>query len=346
MSNKNSSKNIKNNNLVKHWTEPNGIFVLQIPMNWQYRNPVVQNSKPEYEHIYSFEAYKNSNGCFQISAYLLSEQKINKNFPIQKCNSQISWHPSRMDDDKFNVYLWYAQVDDQFLMAKYIYSKSKGNNLEIEDDLNKIKIALDSLRVVPIKDRQWATNLDKHDAFLGSLVASHDLFELALKSESYIESIILISNQIDAYLRLAIILHTQNLHRPNEIEIKYLYQGDDERGISERDIYKKALSLNILNQDQYDRLDVLYKNRNRVVHRYIISQIKTRDIKEILIDFLKVSEVIRNILASYEEAQFEQGFGIYGKGYTKKDNMGFKENLWVNSMINDKHLIKKLEREI
>lgn len=346
MSNKYSSKNIKKNDLVKHWTEPNGIFVLQIPMNWQYRNPVVQNLKPEHEHIYSFEAYKNSNGCFQLSAYLLSERKINKNFPVQKANSEITWHPSRMDDDKFNVYLWYSQVDDQFLMAKYISSKSKGNDLEIEGDLNKIKIALNSLRVVPIKDRQWATNLDKHDAFLGSLVASHDLLEQALRSESYIESIILISNQIDAYLRLAIILHTQNLHRSNEIEIKYLYQGDDEKGISERDIYKKALSLNILNQDHYDRLDVLYKNRNRVVHRYVISKIKTRDIKEILIDFLKISEIIRKLLASYEEAQFGQGYGIYGKGYSKSEEFGVEESLWINSMINDKHLIKKLEREL
>lgn len=336
----------KNNNNTKDWTEPNGIFILHIPMNWQYRNPAIQNSKPEHEHIYSFEAYKNSKGCFQISSYPLNERKVNINFPIQKNNSEVSWHPSRMDDDKFNIYLWYAQVDDRFLMAKYISSKSNEKEPNIENDLIKVETALKSLRVIPVTDRQWASNLDKHDSFLGSLIASHDLLERALKSESYIESIILLSNQIDAYLRLSIILHMQNQSKTNEIEIKYLYQGDDERGMLERDIYKKALDLNILNQDQYDTLDILYKGRNRVVHRYIISKIKTRDIKEILIDFFKNSESIREVLARYEEAQFGQGYGMYGKGYDKREEFSLKENLWANSVINDKHLIEKLEREL
>lgn len=185
MSDKNHSKGVQKESLTKHWTEPDGIFILNIPMHWQYRNPVTRKSKLEHEHIYSFESYKNSNGCFQLSSYPLSEQKINKNFPIQKANSEISWHPSRMDDDKFNIYLWHAQVEDRFLMAKYVSSKTSEKESNIENDLDKVETALKALRIIPAKDRQWASNLDRHDSFLGSLCASHDLLERALKSESY-----------------------------------------------------------------------------------------------------------------------------------------------------------------
>ena len=50
---------------MKDWTEPNGIFILNTPINWQYRNTAVEGYKNESP--YSFEPYENSLGCFQIS---------------------------------------------------------------------------------------------------------------------------------------------------------------------------------------------------------------------------------------------------------------------------------------
>ena len=86
---------------MKHWTEPNGIFIINIPAEWQYKNVVVQNG--EEKSPYSFEPYENQFGCFQLSCYPLSEKGINPNLPHQKANSKLEWFEARMDDKEFDM---------------------------------------------------------------------------------------------------------------------------------------------------------------------------------------------------------------------------------------------------
>jgi len=241
---------------MKHWTEPNGIFIVNIPIEWQYRNSVIENI--EEKSPYSFEPYENSLVCFQLSCYPLSEKGINSTFPVQKNNSKIEWLESRMDDEEFDVLIYHAQVDDMLCMAKYIYSTEHRNDNRIKHQLENVKKALDSFRVIPKSDRELAANLDKHDNFLGSLLASSDLLEKAYKNESHIELVVILSNQIDAFLRISIILHQQIVNQTNDIEVKYLFQAENERGIIERKIYNKAHELGIIDDDIYKELKELY----------------------------------------------------------------------------------------
>ncbi len=329
---------------MKHWTEPNGIFIVNIPIEWQYRNSAIEDI--EEKSPYSFEPYEDSLGCFQLSCYPLSEKGINPNFPVQKNNSKIDWLESRMDDDEFDVLLYHAQVDDMLCMAKYIYSAEHRNDNRIKSILENVKKALDSVRVIPKSDRQLAANLNKHDNFLGSLLASSDLLENAYKNESHIELVVILSNQIDAFLRISIILHQQIENETNDIEVKYLFQADDERGISERKIYTKAHELGIIDDNIYKELNDLFDLRNRVIHRYIISFLKTRDITRIAYDYTMLNEKIKLILRTYEEKQFGTGFGIYGRGYSKEDEFDETEYRRAYSMANDKHLLTKLKRKI
>lgn len=329
---------------MKHWTEPNGIFIVNIPIEWQYRNSAIEDI--EEKSPYSFEPYEDSLGCFQLSCYPLSEKGINPNFPVQKNNSKIDWLESRMDDDEFDVLLYHAQVDDMLCMAKYIYSVEHRTDNRIKHQLENVKKALDSVRVIPKSDRQLAANLNKHDNFLGSLLASSDLLENAYKNESHIELVVILSNQIDAFLRISIILHQQIENQTNDIEVKYLFQGDTEKGIIERKIYTKAHELEIIDDNIYKELNDLYDLRNRVIHRYIISFLKTRDIAKIAYDYIMLNEKIKLILRTYEEKQFGTGFGIYGRGYSKEDEFDETEYRRAYSMANDKHLLTKLKRKI
>ena len=329
---------------MKHWTEPNGIFIVNIPIEWQYRNSVIENI--EEKSPYSFEPYENSLVCFQLSCYPLSEKGINSTFPVQKNNSKIEWLESRMDDEEFDVLIYHAQVDDMLCMAKYIYSTEHRNDNRIKHQLENVKKALDSFRVIPKSDRELAANLDKHDNFLGSLLASSDLLENAYKNESHIELVVILSNQIDAFLRISIILHQQIVNQTNDIEVKYLFQAENERGIIERKIYNKAHELGIIDDDIYKELKELYDLRNRVIHRYIISFLKTRDIAKIAYDYTLLSERIKLILRTYEEKQFGTGFGIYGRGYNKEDEFDETDYRRAYSMANDKHLLIKLKRKI
>ncbi len=328
----------------KHWTEPNGVFTVNIPVDWQYRNPVLDNI--EEKSPYSFEAYENAIGCFQLSCYPLSEKGINPNFPIQKSSSKIEWLESRMDDSEFDMYLWHAQVDDHLCMAKCIYSAKDRGQTEIKNLIKQSKESLDTFRLIPIEDRNDAKNYIKYTNFIGSLASSYDLREKAMKAKSYIEIIAVISNQIDAFLRMSILLKKQLLEKSNKIEIKYLFQGDDERGIIERKIYKEAKNLEIVDQQTFDELNDLYDLRNRVIHRYIISHLKTVDIANISIKYFFLSERINTILKEIEDDQIEQGIGIYGKGNAKDYEPTENDQKIVFSMTNDKHSLKEFERKI
>ena len=329
---------------MKHWTEPNGNFIVNIPIEWQYKNAVYENI--EETSPYSFQPYENSLGCFQLSCYPLKEKGINPKLPLQKNNSKVDWLISRMDDEEFDVWLFHAQVDDLLCMAKYIYDTEKRNKKEILEQLDKVKTALNTFRVIPQSDRLLASHLNKYDNFQGSLAASHDLLENAYINNSHIELVVLLANQIDAYLRLSIILKQQLNNKTNNIEIKYLFQGDNEKGISERKIFSRAKDLGIINEELFKDLNNLYSLRNRVIHRYIISFIKTRDIAKIAFDYTFLNEKIRLILGEIEELQFKCGFEIYGKGYKKDDKITEPDYRRAISWINDKHLLDKLKRKI
>ena len=329
---------------LKHWNEPNGIFVVNIPADWQYKNMISEDV--EEKSPYSFEAYENSSGCFQLSCYPLSERGINPNFPIQKSNSKIEWFESRTDDEDFHMYLWHAQVEDQLIMAKCIYSSKDKKHTNVNKLIKNARKSLESLRVIPIHDRSYAIALDKYDNFIGSLASSYDLSERALESKSYIEVIAIVSNQIDAFLRISIVLKKQLELRTRDIVVKYLFQADNQRGINERVIYKESKLLGIITEELFEELNLLYDMRNRVIHRYIISYIKTIDIAETALKYLLLSEKIRVILKSIEDEQIEAKIGIYGTGYLRDPEITHEEWRIFFAMANDKHLIDYLQRKI
>jgi uncharacterized protein YutE (UPF0331/DUF86 family) len=329
---------------MKHWIEPNGNFIVNIPIEWQYKNVVYDDI--EEKSPYSFELYENPVGCFQLSCYTLLDKGTNPNFPIQKNNSKIDWFPSRMDNEEFHVLLFHAQVDDLLCMAKYIYSVALKNDNKVKEQIGKVKLALDSFRVIPQSDRELAKNLNKHDNFLASLASSYDLLNNALKNESYIEMIVILANQIDAFLRSSIIIKEQLENQTNDIDVKYIFQANNEGGINERKIYKKAHELNIINDETLKELNDLYDCRNRVIHRYIISFIKTRDIIKIAYDYLVLKEKVRLILKEYEERQYGKGFGVYGTGYSITDEFDETDYKRAYSWANDKHLIEKFKRKL
>jgi hypothetical protein len=88
---------------MKHWTEPNGILLMQIPIEWQYTNAIFKDV--EEESPYSFELYEDSVGCFQLSCYPLTEFA-----PNHKGVPKPGWTHSKMDSDEFEVHLYCGSI--------------------------------------------------------------------------------------------------------------------------------------------------------------------------------------------------------------------------------------------
>lgn len=329
---------------MKYFTEPNGKFVIKVPTEWQYKNIAVGH---EEVSPYSFELYENSIGAFQLSCYSEQEKPINKNVPVQKYdNNKLDFIKQRMDGGGFNMHLWYAVVEDHMFMAKYIYDTSKQDDTEVKTELEKAELALATLELISPDKRNLALELDKYEKFMASLAASFDLKNRAIENKSVIELMIIIANQIDAYLRMAIVMKNQLQEKTNRIDIALLYQGETDTPIMERKIYKQARDLGIITQDTFDKLDKLYTERNKVVHRYIISEFKTVYLYEIVCDYETVCETVRQSLKVVEDLQFAEGIGIHGNGRNPDEEPTEQNINMLYSQVNDKHLIRDLFRDI
>ena len=87
----------------------------------------------------------------------------------------------------------------------------------------------------------------------------------------------------------------------------------------------------------YVELENLYKQRNRVVHRYIITDIRTDEVVEISHNYAILNDKVGAIINSIEQNQVKLKVGIH-KNNTKlgikPDKMELKE---IISSIKDKH---------
>jgi ribosomal protein L20A (L18A) len=329
---------------MKHWTEPKGILLIQIPTEWQYRNSAVEGV--EESSPFSFEPYENAVGCFQISCYPLEElaPKIAEDHPNGV--SRLEWKHSRIYDSEFCVHMFFGALADQALIGKYIHDAELDNDKRIERELRVVKDILKSVVVVPPSDRKLASDMNKFDRFEGALAASYDLLNNAIESESFIEAIAVVTNQIDAFLRLSIVIAIQLENETDEIQIEYLYQSDNERGIMERKIFEDAFKYNIITEEIYEELASLYKLRNRVIHRYIISNIKTRDLPNIAVKYLEAAEKVRLALRDLENRQVKCHFGVYGKKFGKVSAPDEKTIKRLYANVNDKHIVGKFIRKV
>lgn len=329
---------------MKHWTEPNGTLLIRIPVDWQYLNPAIEGG--EEKPPYSFQPYEKSIGCFQLSCYPLSSEapRIAKAYPNGV--KTLSWNESRMDDPEFCAHIYHGALGDQALIGKYIYNFSLKNTKEIRNQLKVIKAVLSSVVIVPSNERKLASDLDKFDRFTSSLAATHDLLESAINSESLIEVVVISANQIDAYLRLGIVIAKQLRNQTNEIDTKYLFQANKDRGLIERKIFDDSLKCGIIDQVMHDELSKLYNLRNRVIHRFVISDIKTRDLIDIVTQYLRKIEAIRLILRDLENTQKRGQTGVYGKKLFSANSEDADAIQRLYASVNDKHLLKKFQRKI
>jgi len=186
--------------------------------------------------------------------------------------------------------------------------------------------------------------MEKFDRFQGALAASYDLLDNAIESDSFTEVIAVSANQIDAFLRLCIVIAIQLKNQTDEVPLKYLFQAEDERGLMERKIYDDALKYNVITDDDYKELNSLYKLRNRVIHRYIISNIKTRDLLSIAVRYVEASEKVRLILRGLENEQKGCQYGVYGKKFMKFSKPDDETIKRLYADVNDKHLIRIIRK--
>jgi hypothetical protein len=174
---------------------------------------------------------------------------------------------------------------------------------------------------------------------MNGFAAATQLLSRAGLNGFFIEYVCLATSVVDAMLRIGLILRYQTENHTNEILDELLYQGEEDKTVPEREVYREALEHGIINEELFAQLNNLYSERNRVIHRYIISDITTGQVLDIGIRYEKVIPVISREISKLEAKQMELGVGmtVTGSEVTKSQ---------LNQMSAKKHrdpnLIRKL----
>lgn len=102
----------------------------------------------------------------------------------------------------------------------------------------------------------------------------------------------------------------------------------------------------IIDNYLYDKLSELYDYRNKVIHQFIISEIKTINLYSIIEEYLIIADKVRLILRFYEDTQIGKTYGIYGHNFKRVLKFEDEDFQRIYSMANDKHLLERYKRKI
>ena len=181
---------------------------------------------------------------------------------------------------------------------------------------------------------------------MGGFYAAVELHRRAGNLGCFVESVCLSTSITDALLRIALILKHQLTTGTAEILEELLYQPDEDKIVSERNVYKRALQAGIIDNPLFQTLNDLYAKRNRVVHRYIISDITTNDILKIAEEYYKVEDLVAAAVRTLENEQMRLRVGMMIGTSDSLDNSISAQYGDVARMIADKHGHDTLARNL
>jgi hypothetical protein len=148
---------------------------------------------------------------------------------------------------------------------------------------------------------------------MSAIATTMELKSKAIERDSHIEYIVFSANHIDALLRLSIILTNQLKDKNEDIDLSLLFQAETDKPIMERTIYKNCLDSNIISLSLFNELERLYKERNKVIHRFIITDIRSEDVFKLALEYENLYDKIDDLILDLEKKQIEQNVGVWGK---------------------------------
>jgi hypothetical protein len=148
--------------------------------------------------------------------------------------------------------------------------------------------------------------------FLSGVGAAHNLLVDAIESKTpLIEQVCLSATLIDGLLRLSLVMKQQLETGKGTVNPMLLYQSKQQKKyITEREIYKKARIEKIITKAIEQKLNVLYNQRNIIIHRYLISEIKTKDVFLISRQYVRLYLVVKEKHRIIHDKLVKKNIGI------------------------------------
>lgn len=315
---------------MKRFIDDNGLYEINIPITWKYE---LLNDK-----IHTFKDYEKwKPDTFQVSINKFDNEKQKADF-LKKFKN----HPKvvfkdvefiqlpEITDRIFTTKGWFKIFTNEIVGFSYTYQIETDPDLDdrtIEQKLDTVHQILSTFQLIDLCDQISKLNTYRFEIFLQGIGATSALLNKAIGNKAFIEATCLFASQIDALLRIGIVLQLQINNNNIDIDTEWIYQGSNDRKKSEKDIYKKACDIGIISRHQLDDLYRLYDDRNRVVHRFIISEITLAEIEDISYDYYQKQQEINGIIKNIENEQIRLNIGItkIGENDACENNVNYIE---------------------
>ncbi|MCX6735862.1 MAG: hypothetical protein NTZ13_02160 [Candidatus Parcubacteria bacterium] len=330
---------------MRVYLDTRGRFTIGIPDHWICREEDTANGNPV-----TFDLGDKSDDYFQISCFSTNQgivSKVGHHYVENKySDSPIVFLRRVIHIADMVTTVFEAKVEGHFILVTHITSKKQIHSKTTKKHLHQIERTLEKLRVVNPSSWAYVSTHAKYNRFMVSLLAAIDLTNKAQENGSSIELVILYANQIDAHLRLALILQEQLQNSTDNIDATLIFQGKTDKPIFEKEIYERALNQGVIEKSLYERLKNLYELRNGVVHRYIISDLKTNDIVKLVVDYMDIHEILGKKLSALEQEQFEKNIGIYGGGNNPTNPIEITQMRGLLTELKEKHNNAQIIKEM
>ncbi len=315
---------------MKEFLERNGLFYLEIPLSWKYH--LLKEKVHTFRNVDDFKA-----PVFQISLIENNQKEIKTKFADLVKNAKVEQFGENLlyclPDNKIEnivTKIWSSIISGYIVNFWLTYSSTDIDNVKFSEYLNEAHEVIKSFKVIEPEHRQEKITSYILTSFLKGIAASMVILNNAVEHKAFIEATCILATQVDAFLRIGVVLKSQLINRNNEIAKKWIYQGIGDEKISEKDVYRKAKSLGIIDDDLYNRFIALYEERNRVIHRFIVSEITLNEVEHIAFYYYQINNEISRIIYKIEQDQIEAGVGM-----TLIDKDGNVKEL-LDRWINDK----------
>lgn len=298
---------------MKRFTDKEGSFEVRVPVTWKYHlNDNNVHTFQEYEK-WKFDAFQIS-----IREITSSEEKDRFNTLIQKSEDveiggKQFYRLNDSEGDEVTVKGWTRMYAYSMVIFTLTHANEPDEDLDAKPIQKKVDIVheiLANFQLVDVDKRQEHIDSYLFDMFIQGVGATTLILSKAVENKAFFEATCILGNQIDALLRIAIVLKLQIVNSDMKIEREWIHQGLTDRKKSEKDVYKKALELGVIGQDKLDELYTLYDDRNRVIHRFIISDITLAEVEEIAYAYYQMQNSINEIVYNIETEQIRLGIGM------------------------------------
>jgi len=290
-----------------------GQYEITIPKTWRF-----QKTKQDNLGIFSdFKCPKFYKFQIEIKSFTcnLHKEKELRLFEIRSGKKMDNAGFFSFPDKRAESFItkkWTRIIDDRYVNFNLIISKfdSMGNSEIINQLTDQAKYIMRSFNFIEATKRDFKVEQLKFESFMNATNLTKKLAKEALLKESYIETICLLSNILDAYLRLCIMLKTQIIDQTTKIDIYFLYEEFGLKHLTNKDIYNKLVELEIIGQDDSIPFVRLGNERHNIFYRFIPNRFNVQFYKHVIRNYNVELLFVSNILNKLKAEQIEKNVGM------------------------------------